>query len=39
LINDFGPSIGIPSFPVESDVGSLRQEVAIDCYRQIIREQ
>ena len=37
LINDFGPSIGIPSFPVETDVESLRQEVAIDCYRQLLK--
>ena len=39
LINDFGPSIGIPSFPVETELESVRQEVAIDCYRQLIREQ
>ena len=39
LINDFGPSIGITSFPVETDIGSLRQEVAIDCYRQLLKEQ
>ena len=39
LINDFGPSIGIPSFPVETDVESLRQEVAIDCYRQLLKKQ
>jgi len=39
LINDFGPSIGIPSFPVETEVGSIRQEVAIDCYRQLIKDQ
>ena len=38
LINDFGPSIGIPSFPVETEVRSLRQEVAIDCYRQLVTE-
>ena len=39
LVNDFGPSIGIPSFPVETEVGSIRQEVAIDCYRQLIKDQ
>ncbi len=39
LINDFGPSIGITSFPVETDIESLRQEVAIDCYRQLLKEQ
>ena len=38
LINDFGPSVGVPSFPVETEVASIRQEVAIDCYRQLVTE-
>ena len=36
--NDFGPAVGIPSFPVETDSTELRQEVVIDCYRQLIKE-
>ncbi len=39
LVNDFGPRVGIPSFPVETELGGIRQEVAIDCYRQLIKEQ
>ena len=38
LINDFGPSVGVPSFPVETEVASIRREVAIDCYRQLVTE-
>ena len=38
LVNDLGPSVGIPSFPVETDIGGIRQEVAIDCYRRLVTE-
>ena len=38
VINDFGPSVGIPSFPVETDIEGIRQEVAIDCYRNLVTE-
>ena len=38
IVQDFGPAVGIPSFPVETDTSELRQEVVIDCYRQLIEE-
>ena len=38
VVHDFGPAVGIPSFPVETDSSELRQEVVIDCYRQLIKE-
>ena len=38
VVQDFGPAVGIPSFPVDTDSSELRQEVVIDCYRQLIKE-
>ena len=37
VVQDFGPAVGIPSFPVETD-SRTRQEVVIDCYRQLTKE-
>lgn len=37
LVNDFGPAAGIPSFPVETDTEQIRQEVIIDCYRELAK--